>query len=482
MKLFDSYFGLMLKILVGTCAIGLVYMIASALTPKPRTTVGVLPHASRQVSLPFASKPSLNLKGTSNPKTPKATEPAASFTTPAPTPVATGPQSSGEQLFTVNCAPCHQVGGAGLPGIAPSIRNRDFLAIASDEFILNTVRKGRLGTAMAPRPDLSEEAIRNIITYLRSVPVTNVITVKVDDSLKFAGNAKAGADIYLRYCSSCHGPNGEGYTVGVPGPGIGLPGFLNTVSDDYIFQTLKQGRIGTPMQPFLGARGLANLSETDAHDVIAHLHELGKHNAAISASPVAEAGDAKRGRMQFDANCVACHQPGGVGKVGFAPSIRNRDFLAIASDDFIRTTIQKGRLGTAMVPRADLSAQVVNDIIAYLRDLPIENPIELKIDSSLRFNGDAQKGALKYASFCATCHGPQGEGYMAGVPGPGIGLPGFLDVASDDYILKTIQHGRVGTPMRSFIGARGIANLTEEDAYDIIAQLRVMGKNHGGGQ
>ena len=132
------------------------------------------------------------------------------------------------------------------------------------------------------------------------------------------------------------------------------------------------------MQPFLGARGLANLSETDAHDVIAHLHELGKHNAAISASPVAEAGDAKRGRMQFDANCVACHQPGGVGKVGFAPSIRNRDFLAIASDDFIRTTIQKGRLGTAMVPRADLSAQV------SMTSSPICATCRLKIPLSSR--------------------------------------------------------------------------------------------------
>ncbi len=71
---------------------------------------------------------------------------------------------------------------------------------------------------------------------------------------------------------------------------------------------------------------------------------------------------------------------------------------------------------------------------------------------------------------------------MAGVPGPGIGLSGFLNSVSDDYILQTLRQGRIGTPMRPFLGAKGVANLTEEDAYDIIAQLRVMGKEAGSGQ
>jgi hypothetical protein len=36
--------------------------------------------------------------------------------------------------------------------------------------------------------------------------------------------------------------------------------------------------------------------------------------------------------------------------------------------------------------------------------------------------------------------------------------------------------------MKPFLGAKGIANLTVEDAHDIIAQLRVMGKGNGSGQ
>ena len=390
--------------------------------------------------------------------------------------------AEGAGLFAINCAPCHQTDGGGLPGFAPSIRNRDFLALSSDALILETVRKGRLGTAMAPRPDLSEETVMKIIAYMRSMTVENAITVKVDDSLKFSGNAEAGSEKYARYCSSCHGPAGEGYSVGVPGTGIGLPGFLETVSDDYILQTLKQGRIGTPMQPFIGPRGLANLTESDAHDIIAHLRELGKQKSSGANAPVAKKGDPARGKLSYDVNCMACHQPEGTGRVGFAPSIRNRDFLAIATDDFIRTTIKKGRLGTAMVGRPDLSDSAIDDLIAYLRSLPVANPVKLKIDHTLSFQGDSKKGLLKYNSYCASCHGPRGEGYAVGVPGPGIGLAGFLSTVSDDYILQTIRHGRVGTPMRSFIGAKGVANLSTEDAHDIIAHLRVMGKESGTSQ
>ncbi len=177
----------------------------------------------------------------------------------------------GQQAFTLNCAPCHQAGGKGLPGFAPSIRNQDFLAIASDKFIRNTVQKGRLGTAMAPRPDITHAAMSDIIAWLRSLPVANPLVVVVDESVRFAGDAVAGGGKFARYCAACHGPRGEGYLAGVPGPGIGLAGFLNEACDDYIFQTVRHGRMGTPMKSFLGARGLANLNVADVHDIIAWL-------------------------------------------------------------------------------------------------------------------------------------------------------------------------------------------------------------------
>ena len=42
-------------------------------------------------------------------------------------------------------------------------------------------------------------------------------------------------------------------------------------SDDFILQTVKQGRIGTAMMPFVGARGLASLTESDVEDIVVYL-------------------------------------------------------------------------------------------------------------------------------------------------------------------------------------------------------------------
>ena len=381
----------------------------------------------------------------------------------------------GRDVFEANCAACHQKDGTGTVGLAPSIRNRDFLAIASDEFIRKTVILGRPGTAMIARPDLSDD-LTHVIAFLRSLPVSNPVEIAVDPTKVYTGDSAAGSHKYSLYCASCHGPNGEGYSAGGSGPGIGLPGFLLLVSDDYIFQTVKHGRVGTPMRPFIGAKGLANLGEDDVHDIIVYLRSLAHVTTGTSsetASMEAFLGpNPHKGETIFQTNCAACHQKNGEGIVGLAPSIRNRDFLAIASDDFIKQTIREGRLGTAMVPRPDLAEADLNHIIAFLRSLPVAIPITVSIDPLRQITGSNIAGRTKFTQFCASCHGPRGEGYSAGGSGPGIGLSGFLNAASDDYIFQTLKQGRVGTPMKSFIGAKGVANLDETDVNDIIAYLR----------
>lgn len=383
--------------------------------------------------------------------------------------------AAGERVFNIHCAQCHQTGAVGQVGYAPSIRNRDFLALASDDFIRRTIQGGRPGTAMSPRPDLLDEEIDGIIAYLRSLPAaTGRPRVTVDWETRFEGDASAGGVKYAAYCASCHGITGDGYGSGGAGTAIGLPGFLSMASDDYILQTVKLGRIGTPMRSFSGASGLANLGDDDIRDIIAHMRQLGE-SYPDRVHLVTRAGNARIGEAYFNVNCAPCHQAGGTGKAGFAPSIRNREFLALADDDFIRNTIRDGREGTGMMARPDLPAQAVEDILAYLRALPIPNPIDVEVNPHLTFAGDAESGNVKFDLYCAACHGPYGAGYNAGGSGPGIGLSGFLKVASDDYIFKTVKYGRTGTAMKSFLGSGGLANLSPPDVHDIIAYLRTLG-------
>jgi len=387
------------------------------------------------------------------------------------------PVKLGETTYNTFCIACHQPEGTGKVGFAPAIRNADFLALSSDDFIRTTIKKGRVGTAMTPWAMLNDQQIDGIIAYLRTTEGRTQVKGKVDDSRTFNGNAEAGSPLYTTYCASCHGDKGIGYLAGSSGPGIGLKGFLDTASDDYIYQTMKYGRAGTPMRPMLGAVGLANLNDTEAADIIAYLRSLQGGEKVTTNKPKPKvAGDPKLGEQQYNMNCMACHQMDGIGKPGFAPSIRNRDFLAIASDDFIRTTISKGRLGTAMAARPDISEENVNHIIAYLRSVPDPNPITIKVDDSLKIRGDATAGLTKFTTYCASCHGDKGIGYAAGVAGPAIGMAGFLDTASDDYIFQTVKHGRAGTAMKPVMGPEGLANLNKDDVADIISYLRSLNK------
>lgn len=161
------------------------------------------------------------------------------------------------------------------------------------------------------------------------------------------------------------------------------------------------------------------------------------------------------GREAYNVNCASCHQPGAVGKVGFAPDIHNPDFLSIATDDFLRQTIREGRPGTAMAPWKHLTEDQVTGIIAYLRAEGGSAVKPVRLDPNRRVPGEPSEGEPLFAAYCGSCHGPKGEGYIAGGAGPGIGLPGFLKAASDDFIVHTLEVGRRGTPMKSFKGAGG---------------------------
>ncbi|PCJ18567.1 MAG: hypothetical protein COB02_10535 [Candidatus Cloacimonadota bacterium] len=377
----------------------------------------------------------------------------------------------GKTAYMMNCSPCHQADALGKVGFAPSIGSRDFLAIADDKFIKTTVLKGRAGTSMMARPDLKGEQLNNIVAYLRSFKFDTPLKVKVNKHWEAEGDYKKGKEIFKVTCAVCHGKKGEGYISGGPGTGIGLKGFLDTVSDDYIYKTLEHGRSGTAMRPFIGAKGLSNLSKQEAEDVIVFLRGINDEKSA-KQNKLSKADLIIKGKAQFMMNCSPCHQADGKGKVGFAPSIINRDFLAIASNAFIRETIKHGRPGTSMPARADLDKTTIKSIITYMRSIPVKNPISINVNHNFEATGSAKSGKAKFIQFCGYCHGNEGEGYLAGGAGPAIGKSGFLDVASDDYIRQTIIHGRIGTAMKSFAGSSGLANLNKQEINDIIVFLR----------
>ena len=186
-------------------------------------------------------------------------------------------------------------------------------------------------------------------------------------------SAPRGDELYGRYCSSCHGVDGKG-GVGVP---ISMPSFLNNVSNEYLRETIRQGRPGRIMPAF------NDLSDAQVNAVVSHVRSWSDKPAPVEDSTVVK-GSSKNGKKLFVKYCTQCHGVDGRGGQGtgvtysrkrdfpiIAPALNNTGFLASASDAMIRDTIAKGREGTPMpsMLAAGLSKQDINDVVAYIRSL-----------------------------------------------------------------------------------------------------------------
>jgi cytochrome c oxidase cbb3-type subunit 3/ubiquinol-cytochrome c reductase cytochrome c subunit len=175
-----------------------------------------------------------------------------------------------------------------------------------------------------------------------------------------------------------------------------------------------------------------------------------------------------RGKLLYGRYCNFCHGEGGVGYAADqAPRLANDDLLTLASDDFLREAIVKGRPGTTMSPWSmarggPLGYEDASAIVAYLRTWqkgPLESTEARKVDA----DGSAERGASTYAAQCAKCHGKQGKDGKYGA----LANPELLAAATDGYLATTIERGRDGTPMPSFRG-----KLTTAQIDDVVALLR----------
>jgi cytochrome c oxidase cbb3-type subunit 3 len=181
-------------------------------------------------------------------------------------------------------------------------------------------------------------------------------------------------------------------------------------------------------------------------------------------------GYAPRGEVLYRQMCASCHGENGEGTIG--PAIRNPDFLAAASDGFLRATIVLGRDGTEMRSMGhrgagivEMKADEIDDLIAYLRSNEDRAPISHRFVMGV----NPENGREKFTAYCAGCHGDNGKGGFA----PELHNPGFLRAATDGYLQATIIRGRRGTAMRAFgTSGHGLAHLSQNEINEIVAYIR----------
>jgi cbb3-type cytochrome c oxidase subunit III len=174
--------------------------------------------------------------------------------------------------------------------------------------------------------------------------------------------AAAAAD-YQKYCALCHGADRQG-GVNDHAPSLRSRTLLHTGFPEFILFTTAYGRRGTPMGAYFEEVG-GPMNNEELYRLTRWLKEQVEVEAIdLPNEPVR--GDLQRGEQVYAEHCASCHGEHGEGVT--APAIGNPAMLALASDAFLRYTIEHGRDGTEMVAWGEiLPAQDIDAVTAFLR-------------------------------------------------------------------------------------------------------------------
>jgi mono/diheme cytochrome c family protein len=175
--------------------------------------------------------------------------------------------------------------------------------------------------------------------------------------------------LYAGNCSGCHGARGQG------GAAVGLasPGYLAVAPDAAMRKVIADGRPKTAMPAFAQTSG-GMLTDAQIDALVSGIRAWAP--AGLQPDPeappyqAAEPADQQRGAQVFRDHCGSCHGVDGRGGQG-GGSIVDGAFLALVSDQSLRTTIIAGRpdLGSPDWRGAGgtpMSAQDVSDTVAWL--------------------------------------------------------------------------------------------------------------------
>jgi cytochrome c oxidase cbb3-type subunit III len=185
--------------------------------------------------------------------------------------------------------------------------------------------------------------------------------------------------LYAANCAACHGQHGWG------GAAISLadPVYLALVDDAVIRKVTAVGVPGTAMPAF--ARSAGGMLTDDQIDVITRniRSRWSRPGILDGANPPSYAarsgGDAQHGEAVYGVYCQACHGPDGRGGPK-GSAITNGSFLALVSDQGLRTVVITGRpeLGApdwrSDVRGKPMSDQEVTDVVAWLASRRLQYP------------------------------------------------------------------------------------------------------------
>ena len=301
-----------------------------------------------------------------------------------------------------------------------------------------------------------------------------------------------GRNVLERYdCLACHRIDGRGGTLrpgeagGMEGPDlshVGTSGFDATWYEAH-FERFQQAGHRPEVGPGPWKTSFGPIAEEDRRMIESFLA------TRVGAAEFVEAKS-----LFHTLGCLGCHKIRGTGGED-GPDLthlgeknpRHMDFAHVAGEHTLANWLGQhlhwpGKVvpGSQM-PVLGLSDEQIDKLTLYVLSLRVVDlPDRFRPKDHILVERFGQRefaadGATLYTTFCAACHGPEGEGrrYPDSTPFPSVANPDFLAAADDAFIAETIRSGRPGRRMPAWNENEG--GLREQEIARIVGHLRDLG-------
>ena len=178
------------------------------------------------------------------------------------------------------------------------------------------------------------------------------------------------ATLYRQNCSACHGDQG----MNGPSYPLANPTYQSLVDEQELHKTVANGLPGTLMPAFAISDG-GTLTDQQVDALVNGMRAAWYKPGALDGAPpyrAAKPADAAHGQQVYSTYCASCHGVAGQAGKSKAGSITEPAFLALMSEQLLRTVVIAGRPDIGQpdwrnyVPGHPISDQEVTDVVGWL--------------------------------------------------------------------------------------------------------------------
>ncbi len=178
------------------------------------------------------------------------------------------------------------------------------------------------------------------------------------------------ATLYRQNCSACHGAEG----MNGPSYPLANPTYQALVNEQVLHQVVANGDPGTLMPAFAISAG-GSLTDQQVDALVNGMRAAWFKAGNLPNQPpykAAKTADPARGQQVYTTYCASCHGVAGQAGKSKAGSITEPAFLALVSDQVLRTIVIAGRPDIGQpdwrndLPGHPMSDQEVTDVVGWL--------------------------------------------------------------------------------------------------------------------